>query len=163
MKLYLAQHGGATSKEENPDRPLSSKGATDVENIARFLRQANTVVAGVVHSGKLRAQQTAEILAEQLAPNIALEINNNINPLDLPAVVAEEIDQWQKDALLVGHLPHIAKLATMLLTNHEEPAIIAFTPGTVACLERSDDNNWSLNWLVSPDIVVGAKQDYDKN
>jgi len=30
MRVYLVQHGEAVSKEENPDRPLSEKGAADV-------------------------------------------------------------------------------------------------------------------------------------
>jgi phosphohistidine phosphatase len=154
MKLYLAQHGDATPKAENPDRPLSPKGTADVENMAHFLSQTNTPVAGVMHSGKLRAKQTAEILAKQLVPNISLQINENINPMDLPTVAAEEIDHWQDDTLLVGHLPHLAKLATLLLTDHEEPAIITFTPGTVACLERVEDKCWSLKWLLSPDMVA---------
>ncbi|MFV1997814.1 MAG: phosphohistidine phosphatase SixA [Acidiferrobacterales bacterium] len=154
MKLYLAQHGDATSKEENPDRPLSRKGAIDTENIARFLGRTNITVASVAHSGKLRAEQTAEILIEQLIPGIAPAINHNINPLDLPAVVAEEIEQWLDDVLLVGHLPHLAKLATLLLTSHEQPAIITFTPGTVACLERNEDGHWSLKWLLSPELMT---------
>lgn len=154
MKLYLAQHGDATSKEENPDRPLSREGRTGVGNIACFLKQADISVAGVIHSGKLRAKQTAEILAAQLAPGIALETNENISPLDLPAVVADEIEQWQGDVLLVGHLPHLAKLATLLLTNHEDPALITFTPGTIACLERDEYRNWSLKLLLSPEMVA---------
>lgn len=154
MKLYLAQHGEATPKAENPDRPLTDRGETNVGRIARLLRQSGINATRVVHSGKLRARQTAELLAAEVAPDCALESNENINPLDLPTVVAEEIDQWQGDVLLVGHLPHLAKLATLLLTDREEPAIIEFMPGTVACLERTEDEYWSLKWLLSPDIVA---------
>ena len=157
MKLYLAQHGDATSKEENPDRPLSITGTADVENVARFMGQASIAVAGIMHSGKLRAKQTAEILAKQLVPNIAPQINENINPLDLPTVVAEEINQWQDDILLVGHLPHLAKLVSLLLTDREIPAIVSFRPGTVACLEKSDGKTWRLNWLVSPNLTTGDR------
>lgn len=157
MKLYLAQHGDATSKEEDPDRPLSARGRNDVNTVSLILGRAGIAVHGILHSGKLRARQTAEQLATQLAPNCVLETNENINPLDLPTAVAEEIDQWQDDILLVGHLPHMAKLATLLLTDHEEPAIITFTPGTVACLERSEDKHWSLKWLLSPELVASKE------
>ncbi len=128
-----------------------------MENVARFLKQADMTLAGVMHSGKRRAKQTAEILAKQLAPNIPLLINENINPLDLPTVVAEEIGQWQDDILLVGHLPHMAKLVNLLLTDQELPAIVSFNPGVVVCLEKSEDKTWSLNWLISPDMVIDDK------
>ena len=154
MKLYLAQHGDATPKEENPDRPLSKKGRADVRDIARFLSHIDTAVARVMHSGKLRAKQTAEMLAEQLAPGCTLEINEHINPLDSPVKAAKEITQHQDDILLVGHLPHLAKLATLLLTGHEEPMIVTFSPGVVACLERSEDKHWSVICSVSPEMTM---------
>lgn len=157
MKLYLAQHGDSMSKIENPDRPLSAKGRVDVDAVGKFLGRTGISVESILHSGKLRAQQTAELLAAGLAPGCVLETNENINPLDLPVVAAEEIDQWQDDVLLVGHLPHLAKLATLLLTNREEPAIITFTPGTVACLERTERKDWSLKWLLSPDLAMGEE------
>lgn len=134
-----------------------------MENVARFMGQGSIAVAGIMHSGKLRARQTAEILAKQLAPNIALQINENISPLDLPTDVAEEIGQWQDDILLVGHLPHLAKLVSLLLTDQEIPAIVSFNPGAVACLEKSEGKAWLLNWLISPDMIKDDRQDCDAN
>lgn len=157
MKLYLAQHGDATSKDDNPNRPLSARGRNDVEKVGRFLSRAGISVDGILHSGKLRARQTAELLATQLAPGLAPQTNENLNPLDLPAVMAEEIDHWQDSILLVGHLPHMARLASLLLTGQEEPAIVAFAPGTIACLEKSEDKTWSLKWLLPPDMAIGDK------
>ncbi len=157
MKLYLAQHGDAISKEEDPDRPLSASGRNDVQAVSRFLGRAGISVDSIVHSGKLRARQTAELVAAQLAPGLALQTNENINPRDPPVAVAEEIDHWLNDTILVGHLPHMAKLATLLLTSCEEPVIITFTPGTVVCLLRSEDKRWSLKWLLSPDLVANKE------
>ncbi len=153
MKLYLAQHGDAVAKTENPDRPLSSKGQSDVENMARFLASSSTTLDSILHSGKLRAMQTAEILMQQVSPGGELKIYENINPLDSPVMVVKEIEQWQSDTLLVGHLPHLAKLASLLLTDREDAPIISFTPGTIACLNRSAEKQWSLTWLLSPEII----------
>ncbi len=154
MKLYLAQHGDATPKEINPDRPLSEKGKIDVARIARFLSQFDTAAIRVMHSGKLRARQTAELLAEQVMPGCVLETSTHLNPLDPPAVTAKEIALYENDMLLVGHLPHLAKLAPVLLTGDEEPAVVRFTPATVACLQRNEDQRWSLAWLVSPELIM---------
>jgi len=153
VKLYLAQHGDATPKSENPDCPLSDNGKVGIENMARFLDQANVDVSRIAHSGKKRALETANILAAALAPAGELELNENLHPLDLPAAIAEEIDQWQDDVMLVGHLPHMAKLATLLLIQHEVPVIVSFTPGTLICLEKSADGSWLLRWMLSPEML----------
>lgn len=62
MKLYLVQHGEALSKEQDTKRSLSEQGRREVERMANFLATAGVRVARICHSGKLRAQQTAEIL-----------------------------------------------------------------------------------------------------
>ena len=84
MKLYLIQHGEALAKEVDPDRPLSESGKADVQRVARALRDAGVEVQRVMHSGKLRARQTAEILATEIAPMLPLEISDRINPNDNP-------------------------------------------------------------------------------
>lgn len=63
MKLYLVQHGEASAKTVDPERPLTELGRTDVEQLARFLGEAGVRIERVMHSGKLRAVQTAECLA----------------------------------------------------------------------------------------------------
>mgnify|MGYP001139025655 CR=1 FL=1 len=65
MIAYLIQHGTAASKDEDPERPLTLRGRRDVERVAD--RVASVMgTARVVHSGKLRALQTAEIVAQRL-------------------------------------------------------------------------------------------------
>ena len=68
MKLYLVQHGEAKSKDEDEKRPLTDQGRQGVERVAAFLKGAGVETKRVIHSGKLRAEQTAEILAN-LAPS----------------------------------------------------------------------------------------------
>ena len=53
MKLYLAQHGDATAKEENPDRPLSDSGNKDVEVVGRLLHRAGVSVSHRVEGSVL--------------------------------------------------------------------------------------------------------------
>jgi hypothetical protein len=31
--------------------------------------------------------------------------------------------------------------------------LVAFRPGTVACLERDGDGNWLLQWLLRPGLA----------
>jgi len=62
MRLYLVQHGEAKREEEDPSRPLTENGRREVEIVAKFLSEAGIKIDKILHSGKLRAAQTAEIL-----------------------------------------------------------------------------------------------------
>lgn len=153
MKLYLVQHGDAVTKDIDPERPLSDQGVHDVGAIAGHLKATVPVVAHIIHSGRLRAQQTAEILAKTAFPQAVIAVHDSINPLDLPTVVAEEIDQWQEDTIVVGHLPFLAKLVTLLVADHEEPVVVAYSPGTVVCLEQDTDLDWRIAWMLTPQLA----------
>ena len=40
MKLYLVRHGEAVSRSQDPERPLSQRGRSDVEGVATRLAKA---------------------------------------------------------------------------------------------------------------------------
>ena len=153
MKLYLAQHGEAHSKEQDPNRPLTKKGVDDVEHIAKFLQRAGIQVNRVIHSGKLRAQQTAEHLAKHIADHIELETTGIINPNDSPETFAWQSGSWEDDTLIVGHLPFLARLVSHLINGEEELLMVAFQPGSVVCLERLKDEQWVINWMIRPGLL----------
>ena len=153
MKLYLTQHGEAHSKEQDPNRPLTSKGVADVERIALFLQQAGVQIKRIIHSGKLRAKQTAEHLAQQFASDIELETTGIINPNDSPETFAWQSGSWEDDTLIVGHLPFLARLVSHLINGEEEPVMVAFQPGSVVCLERVNNEQWVINWMIRPGLL----------
>jgi hypothetical protein len=90
----------------------------------------------VAHSGKLRAQQTAEVLAAALAPAAVLEIMTGLNPNDPVEPVARRVAGWTSDTILVGHLPFMGRLMARLVAGHERGPVAAFVPGSVVCLEQ---------------------------
>ena len=153
MKLLLVQHGDAVPKEENPDRPLSPRGRSQVEHLATFLGNSGLRVARVLHSGKLRAAETAELLAARLLPDAKAEATAGLNPNDRTEQIATQAVRWNEDVALVGHLPYMAKLAGRLLANNEDASIVAFVPGTAACLERTGADRWSLAWMIRPELL----------
>jgi phosphohistidine phosphatase len=59
MDLYLMQHGQATTETEDPERPLTDAGRAAVQRVAKRARAADVRISGCLHSGKLRAEQTA--------------------------------------------------------------------------------------------------------
>ena len=153
MKLYLVQHGAACAKDVDPERPLTDAGRADVERLAAMLGRAGVRVERVIHSGKLRAEQTAQCLADTLAPGVALESSGIINPNDNPKAFDWQSGSWDHSTLVVGHLPFMAKLVAHLVTNDENRPLTAFQPGSVVCLEREDGSDWLINWMIRPELL----------
>jgi phosphohistidine phosphatase len=120
MKLYLVQHGEACAKQVDPERPLTEQGNADVDRLAAFLKQAGIRVERVIHSGKLRAVQTAEYLAQAIAPGVVPESSGIINPNDDPRAFDWQSDSWDHDTLVVGHLPFMARLVSHLVVEDED-------------------------------------------
>ena len=153
MKLLLAQHGAAQSKQQNPQRPLSEEGIADVNRVANFMNEAGITVERVIHSGKLRAQQTAEIFAKALAAEASIEVNDSLNPNDDPEIFRNQIENSLQDTLVVGHLPFMSNFVSQLVLNNETSPVASYQPGSVVCLEKDDSDLWLLNWMIRPELL----------
>ncbi len=155
MKLYLVQHAEALSKDENPERPLSQKGVVDTANMAAFLQGAGVMVDEVIHSGKARAEQTANILSKAVwlgQPAIEVE---GLKPNDSTDHLLHAAETSGGDIMAVGHLPFMDKMVARALTGQEDGISTSFEPGSVVCLERGEDG-WQLNWMQRPSMLTGA-------
>src|SRR2546428_602739 len=109
MNLYLVQHGAAKSESDDPARPLTEEGRRAVERLAEFLAARAVRIDRVEHSDKLRARQTAEILALRLRPAegrvqvAGLAPNDDVEPTRARLMVESG------SLMLVGHLPHLGR------------------------------------------------------
>lgn len=153
MRIYFAQHGLAVAKEVDPERPLSKEGWEDVRRLARFLEGTDLRVGQVLHSGKVRAQQTANLLAETLLPGGQPQSRDGLNPNDPVELLSTEIAAWTTDTLVVGHLPFLGRLASLLLVSDPDRPILGFQPGTLACLQRDPAGHWTLAWMIRPEVI----------
>ena len=70
MALYLVQHGQSHSKDTDPAQGLTEEGRATVTRIASVAKGYNVPVACILHSGKKRARETAEIIAGGDRPNV---------------------------------------------------------------------------------------------
>jgi len=154
MKLYLAQHGLALSKEEDPERPLSEAGRQQVACLARLLGDAGVRVQRVWHSGKPRALQTAACLARRVMPRGQPEPVTGLGPKDPVDEFVADADVWQEDTLVVGHLPFMSRLASLLLLRDADRELVSYRPGSVLCLERIDHERWVLAWMLRPELCA---------
>lgn len=152
MRLYLARHGEALASSEDPAQQLSERGRGEVQRVAAFLAAADLRVGRVVHSGKRRAEQTAELLARALG-GPAPEAIAGLQPLDPPAPLAETVLAGPADTLIVGHLPLLAGLVSHLLVGSDAVTTAGFSPGTILCLERDEERVWSISWMIRPELL----------
>lgn len=153
MQCYLVRHGEAKAETEDPARPLSDRGREEVTRVARHVGTMGLQIAEIHHSGKLRARQTAEILAEYLSPTRGPHEVEGLAPMDDPEEAQAEIEQAREPLMLVGHLPHLGRLASALLRGDPEPEIVHFKAGAIACLAKVD-GGFRLEWVLTPDLAM---------
>ena len=153
MRLFLVQHGNALTKDVDPERGLSESGKQDVTNVAEFLARGSVQVDQIIHSGKKRAWETAELFRVCLIGDRHFYERDGIAPLDPVVDVAEEIQNLSKDTMFVGHLPFVGKLVAHLIAGNENIGVVSFTPGTVVCLERDGNDIWSVAWVVRAELL----------
>jgi phosphohistidine phosphatase len=113
----------------------------------------NVKASRIYHSGKTRAMQTAQILADHLNPEKGMSETDSLAPMDDPALWAKRIAGMSEDIMLVGHLPYLAKLAGLLLCGDKEKMFIDFKMGGIVCLKRFDDSRWAVGWMIVPEIL----------
>ncbi len=155
MNVYLVQHAQAKTEQEDPERPLSEKGLLDIEKVAAFIAQKGDISLKVIfHSGKTRARQTAEVLIEQLDSSIEIKETDGLKPLDGPSVWADHLAKKTEDIMLVGHLPNLSKMASLLLCQDADKEVVEFQMGGIVCLGTDKSGNWSIRWMVTPDILT---------
>ena len=154
MNIYLVQHGKFVPKEKDPNRPLSARGAEDIKKMAAFLEKAGVAVKNIFHSGKTRSIETAELMADKLTPGRNPVAMKGLSPMDDVRDVAEKINQGLMNAMIVGHLPHLNKLTSILATGSEMASVAAFQQGCVVCLRPvPEEKNWAVAWMLVPEIM----------
>lgn len=153
MKIYLVRHGEAVSSEVDPKRPLSEQGLVDVRKVASFIRPLKISVEHIWHSGKLRAAQTAEIMTGVVVGK-DYSAHESLGPNDDVTNIADEIEAYDTDLMIVGHLPFLAYLASLLVAGKETANVVAFDAGSIACLNRSDSGRWQIEWMITPELLV---------
>lgn len=152
MALYLVQHGKSLPKDQDPRKGLSKEGASEVRRIAKVAGQYGVQVSVIVHSGKDRAAQTADILAKALKPGGGVRTMEGINPLDDVASIAAAV-QISKDEMIVGHLPFLEKLIAYLITEKSAPLVFRMQNGGIVCLDYYPDSTQVvIRWALMPKI-----------
>ena len=143
--IILMQHGEAFSKAEDPERPLNPTGLTNVKKIASLSKLMKVDV--VCHSDKLRARQSAEIMANALF--VPCRERTDLGP---NSELTEELLNLDS-SLVVGHLPHLDRFLSQLVTGDPESSPVSFRNAAAICIEER-----KIQWILWPEMVVRAAQ-----
>lgn len=157
MDVYLIQHAESKQKEEDLERPLTDHGKEASENIRAHLAKLGIRFDRVFHSGKLRAEQTAEILASSGISH-DVEAHSGLDPMDPVEPIACWISNLSEERFnsiaIVGHLPFLDKLSSTLITGRESAELIAFqNAGVVKLVPKADGQGYRVRWVLSPELV----------
>jgi phosphohistidine phosphatase len=155
MNVYLMQHGEATAEADDPTRPLTDDGRAVVTQVAARAQSAGARIDHCLHSGKLRAEQTAQIIAATLGSGF-VEPRDGLAPNDPVTPTAEWLREQTGDdsVAVVGHLPFLDRLASSLIADDEDAQVISFRMGgLVKLVPKTERAGFAVAWVLAPDIA----------
>jgi phosphohistidine phosphatase len=160
MKLYLIRHGeaesenaGQTGRRFREPGSLTDKGRKAVLKAAQHLKKSQPEITEIWHSVKLRAKQTADIIAQELDIENVYK-KEGLAPNDPIEKYLEKINDLDDENIaIVGHLPFLPKLASFLLFGAEaEYERISFITAGILCLEKQDEK-WNILWTSGVKVI----------
>lgn len=153
MRIYLVQHGTAKPKEEDPTRNLDGQGSEDSVRVSGLLSLfEGPQPTCIIHSGMARARQTAELMAQQLQVEL-VEEGTDLAPNADPSLWAKRLNEMNEEIMLVGHLPYLNRLASLLLCGDAEGDLVQFSNAGVLCLERDGEKRYRIVWMLVPGLL----------
>jgi len=157
-QLCFLRHADAGDPEawQGPDeaRPLSSKGEKQSRRLGKFLAEIGFEPDAIITSPKLRARQTAELVAEVLGRDVTVD-ERLAGGLDAVAIEAMLFDAGEPQRpVLVGHDPDFSDLAAWLIGSGHLPLKKgAFV--RIDTVRPLSEASGTLRWLVPPDLLSG--------
>lgn len=154
MQLFLIRHAHAVEANENPRRPLSLRGREQVRALATFLKSSGALHAAEVwHSGLARAAETAELLLDHLGLKATVVEIDGLRGEDNPSVVAAHLRHRRAPLVVVGHEPHLGRLASLLVAGAAHPPRFVLKKSSILALERIE-GVWAVRWQLSPELLA---------
>jgi phosphohistidine phosphatase len=147
MRLVLVHHAEAVDSAVDPQRPLSSRGRAQCEQLAARAQAQGIKPLVIWHSGKLRSKQTAEAFWRVCNPFADFRLVKGLRPEDSPEVARVQIDLEERDLLLVSHLPVLPALSRNL-----SRAIESFPMNGLVVLDRLEDGAYVERWRDAPSV-----------
>ena len=154
MQLLVIRHGIAVDPDAAADdalRELTPEGRKKMERAAQGLRRKLDPPDILATSPLLRAQQTAEILAEAFG-GVAITTVDELTPSQPPTALGPWLGKHKAHDLvaMVGHEPHLSAVVSWLLTGND-CSLLHFGKGAACLLDFSEavgPGRASLLWFM---------------
>ncbi len=159
-ELYLLRHAHAGDPEgwtgDDAARPLSSKGDGQAERLGAFLADTGFRADAIVSSPKVRARQTAELVARHLEMEVRLDerLGGGFDGAAVDAILADLGNPGR--VVLVGHDPDFSELLGALVGSDR----VTMKKGALARVDVAGpvtSGAGTLRWLVPPDLLQGRR------
>lgn len=149
MILYFLRHGDAEQIAgiRDQDRKLTEKGITRTHNAAKVLATLAIQPTHIFSSPRVRARQTAEIVASAL--NQTVEIREELDFDFNLAALRPLLNGMAANAevMLVGHNPSMSEVVSELTG-----AQIDMKKGGLARIDLMSASTGELIWLIAPKV-----------
>ena len=160
IELHLLRHAhaGDPLSWDGPDerRPLSDKGDKQADRLGRFLAGVGFAADAVITSPKVRAAQTAEIVARHLRVPVVVDarLAGSFDFGMVEAILRDAGDPVRP--VLVGHDPDLTDLVEILTGSDA----VTMKKGAMVRIDIERPlaaGTGSLAWLVTPDLLKPAR------
>jgi phosphohistidine phosphatase len=155
LRLHLLRHAHAGDPDawsgEDALRPLTRKGRQQCELLGSFLDAHGVRPDVIVTSPKVRASQTAELVAATLGMTVRIDdrLASGFGRRELWDLLDE---LGAREPMLVGHDPDLTELLAYLV----DAAGVPLRKGALATVDVGIEPagiNGTLRWLVPPDLL----------
>lgn len=156
MRYYFVRHGIAEDLSSSDfARELTKRGRRRIASAAKVIKQLGVQPSAIFASPRLRALQTAEIIAEELELQVTVSEAVNFG-FDLSDVLSLTRGmRYDDEFMFVGHNPDMSVLVSEMTGSD-----VGMKKGGLARVDvyDRDDGRGELVWLIAPKVFDALSQ-----
>lgn len=160
MVIYFLRHANAGSKHfsdsvQDEKRPIDKVGEQQSHDVGRAMAYLGVAANVVISSPLTRAQQTADIVAQEIGYEEKIVLDDALRPEatfdQFKALLNRHRDKLA--ILVVGHDPSMTEFVNRVLSGGTPMDVIEMKKGGAAKVERELRRPAVLRWLLTPKVV----------
>ena len=147
MEIWLLRHAAAVDRApsgRDADRTLTEDGHKRAREVARGLARLEPGIELILTSPYSRAKQTAEPFLRLCSPLAEFSAIRGLQPTDPPGLIRDLVAGEHGDVMLVGHMPNLPRVLTLLVTG-DESSLLSFPLHGAIALEPAGER-WVERW-----------------
>ncbi len=156
MRLYFVRHGKAGDAASDHARPLTPQGIAQAQAAAKVLAALDIQPAHIYSSPRLRARQTADIIAAALGQTVEEreEVNFDFSVSAVRSLISALMPD--DEAMFVGHNPSMSEVVEQI-----SEASVGMKTCAIARVDifSRDVSRGELVWLMPPKLARAISQD----